>query len=133
MATTRSAQHPTPVHPPQDFDPVGFLPAAKKDRLAEHWGRLRDLGFELEVRHDLIQVRHGNRGFHSVIHLSHPADLGERRHLFESLKQAFGGFTDRFLAWVLQPSVAVTAPYESLREVIALCQEARETARQLGS
>lgn len=119
--------------PLRGFDPSDFLVTDKRDRLAAHWDRLQGLGFELEIEHDRLRVHHGNRGFDAVIHLSHPADLGERRQLFESLKHAFGKPSDRFLSWILRPSQAVTLPYESLREVIALCQDARETARHLVS
>jgi hypothetical protein len=98
-------------------------------RLHSHWERLAAMGFDLELRRDSLRVQHRNRRFETVIHLSHEKDLGERRALFRALKSAFGRVTDRLFSWAFQPSSAVAAPYESLREVISICQSVRRRFR----
>jgi hypothetical protein len=98
-------------------------------RLAHHWARLQEMGFQLELRKDSLAVHHGGRGFEHVVQLSHPDDLGERRALFNAVKASFGRLSDRFFPWLFQPSPDVTRSYESLKEVISTCQAIRQQAR----
>ena len=119
------------------FLPEGAAPAAAIDartaaRFGARWAELQELGFELEVGRDALRVRHRDRGFQTVIQLSHDNDLGERRALFQALKSRFGRTTDRFFSWLFQPSPAVSLVYESLREVIEICQDLRGKYRFSG-
>jgi len=108
------------------------LDAHTADRFGARWAQLQDLGFELDVGRDSLQVRHRDRGFQTVIQLSHENDLGERRALFQALKNAFGRTTDRFFSWIFQPSPAVSLAYDSLREIIEICQDLRGKYRFSG-
>lgn len=107
------------------------LPEEARRRLADHWSRLARLGFDLEIRAHSLRVRHGNRGFETVLHFGGPDDLEERRKLFTDLRAAFGGLRDR-IPWLWQPSAAVTAPYESLKAVVEVCEAVRRQARDAG-
>ena len=96
-------------------------------RLEEHWQRLLDLGFELELGSQTLQIRNRNANFETVIQFGSLNDLEDRRQLFDRLNRAFGGFWSRF-SWLLRPRPAVTAPYESLRAVVSCCQAIRARA-----
>lgn len=129
--THPALQHLAALLPPGETRPEAFCPEAALRRLEEHWGRLQGLGFELGIRAGSLQVRHGNRGFETVLHFGGPDDLGERRQLFAALKATFGGFRDRF-PWLWQPSPAVTVPYESLKAIAEVCQAVRTKSRRAG-
>lgn len=114
---------------PQFADPRAGLSEEAVRRLLDHWATLEHMGFELELRRDSLRVQHRNRGFETVIQLSHEDDLGERRALYRDLRDSFGRVTDRLFSWLFQPSPSVMRPYESLREIVALCQRVRQSQR----
>jgi hypothetical protein len=72
-------------------------------RLTEHWHRVLDLGFELELGSETLQIRHRNTDFETVIPLGGPDGTESRRRLLEQLKRAFGGFRGR-LSWLIRPA-----------------------------
>lgn len=92
----------------------------------ENWHKLRELGFEIDTGPDTLTVRHRDRGFESVIHLSRDSDLGELRALFLALRSHFGRLRDRWMPWLFLPGQAVTAPYEHLRQITSVCQQLRQ-------
>lgn len=114
---------------PEGIDSTGVLDEATEDRFRANWTQLERMGFELEVRRNSLQVRHRDRKFETVIQLTQEDDLGERRALYQSLRVAFGRATDRYFSWMFQPSHSVTAPYESFKEIISICQAVRNKYR----
>ncbi|GAB4266239.1 MAG: hypothetical protein Kow0092_19030 [Deferrisomatales bacterium] len=114
---------------PQGTPLSELLPPSAADALERHLDRLAGLGFELTLTVDSLRVRHRLRGFETVIRLSLPDDMGERRRLFRALRRAFGSPWDRWAPWALQPPPAVTLPYESLKAVLQACQSLRQRRR----
>jgi hypothetical protein len=114
---------------PGETDPGKILDGRAAQRFSARWAQLEDMGFELNVGRASVQVRHRGTGFETVIQLSHENDLGEKRALFRALKRAFGRTTDRFFSWIFLPSPPVSLAYESLREIIEICQSVRAKHR----
>ena len=111
---------------PESAEFRAILDDASRTRLEASWSELAELGFEVGVGADQLQVRHRDRGFETVIQLSRPDDLGELRGLFLALRQRFGRVRDRWLPWLFLPGQAVTVPYEHLRLIIGTCQRLRQ-------
>ena len=114
---------------PEGASPQETLDDATARKLRANWAQLVGMGFDLELRRDSLAVRHRTQRFETVVQFSHENDLGERRALFRSLKAAFGKMTDRFFPWLFQPSAAVSAPYDRLKEVISIWQALRKKVR----
>ncbi|MHB8767205.1 MAG: hypothetical protein ACYDA8_23085 [Deferrisomatales bacterium] len=125
MKATEAARRLAPLYGPAPETTHPFSPD-ELDRLTAHWDRLEALGFELEVRRDSLRVQNRAGGYETVIQLSRGDDLGERRALHRSLRAAFGSASDRHLAWLFQPSRAITDPCDALRGVVEVCQAVRQ-------
>ncbi len=115
--------------------PVGadlpmVVPDSARERFEICWGALRGLGFDVEVRKASLRVRHPERGFDRVIHLSGEDDLGEKRALFQDLRAAFGGAVERWLPGLVQSSPTVTIPYLGLKQLVEICQAVRNIRRR---
>ncbi len=110
---------------PDDPEEAGKVPEAARARFETHWRALRDLGFHVQLRKDALVVHHPDRGFEMEIQLSREDDLGEKRELFRALREAFGGPVERWFPKLVQSSPAVTRPYQSLKELVEVCQAVR--------
>jgi len=108
---------------------AGKVTAAARQRFEAQWRALRDLGFQVQLRKDALCVHHPDRGFDMEVQLSRGDDLGERRELFRTLRAAFGTPLERWLPKLVQSSPAVTRPYQSLKEMVEVCEEVRRKAQ----
>lgn len=110
---------------PDGPEETGKVTEAARGRFEVHWRALRELGFHVFLRKDAILVRHPGRGFEMEIQLSSEDDLGEKRELFRALRANFGGPVERWFPKLVQSSPAVTRPYQSLKELVEVCQAVR--------
>lgn len=101
------------------------ITSADRSRLAARWTSLRERGFEITPRRDSLEIRHARRAFETVVHLSDPDDLGERRQVFRALRSAFGTWAERWLPWLVQPSPSIAGTYRDIKEIVEICQSLR--------
>lgn len=130
------------LHPSQgDSSPAALqLPLANlapatptpgdRDRLLSHWQSLRELGFELTLHRDSLEVRHPGCAFEALVQFTFADDLGELREVFRALRAAFGGRAERWMPWLVRSSPTVAAAYQDVKEIVQICQTLRRRGGQ---
>lgn len=92
------------------------------DELNAHWSGLKYLGLELDFTENALLCNHRGNGFCFSIPYDQADSEELRRDLFSELRIAFGGFTDRYLAAIFQPSRQVGKLFDSFRAFLPLCR-----------
>ena len=91
------------------------------DEIADHWNGLCYLGLKFEFGTHSLLCSHRKSGFSFSIPYDQAASEELHRQLFTTLRRNFGGFTDRHLGALFQPSHQITTMFDGFRGLLPLC------------
>lgn len=107
----------------QNVDSQALFPdPTRLEELKAHWNGLHYLGLELNFTAEALECNHPDNGFRFKIPYAQADSEDLRRQLFAELRKTFGGFTDRYLAVLFQPSREIDKLFDSFRSFLPLCR-----------